>query len=284
MTTASTHRAEIKKVVFIENDALILEAIREILASQYEVSTAQDGLEGISLVRKIKPDYIILDVVIPKLDGGMVCAAVRKDPQLRNIPIIVFSSLSPTSYKHFPLLSADAYVAKGPLASAGKNILEALRNFEEERLQIFPGPAVGFEDFQEQQMDKELLQERAHFAAIVQAVRPGILELDTTGRILMANSGAIELLRLSQTLLVGNSLKALLLPTERKVVNDLVSELKQATEPVYQLVSFHIQEKEVTAILVPVLEERSCTAILVLLQSVADVSCRANTSYGETGP
>ncbi len=77
----------IQTIVFVDDDRFFLDAITEILISHgYVVHTAQDGLEALALIRKLKPDCIVLDVVIPKLDGGQVCAAVRLDASLRHIP------------------------------------------------------------------------------------------------------------------------------------------------------------------------------------------------------
>ncbi len=270
ITEKSTAAAGNKTIVFIDNDLLILEAIREILVSKgYVVHTAQDGLEGISLVRKVKPDYIILDIVMPKLDGGHVCAEVRKDARLRRTPIIVFSSLTPKEYRYFPQLGADAYVAKGQFESAAENILKVIRHFEEGGLETLPGQGVGFEEFRTKRMDNELLQERAHLAAIVRAITPGALELDTMGRIVMANPGAYEILGKSATSLVGKLFSTLVAPFERPVVRELVAELVQSVEPTQHVASFRVEDLRVSARLSPILEDCRCTGLLVILEKVA---------------
>ena len=101
-------------VVFADNDPIVLEAITELLRTKgYEVHPTQDGLETLQAIRRIHPSYVILDIVMPKIDGSRVCWLVRQDPQLRHTPIIAFSALSPEQIRRFPELSADAYVAKG---------------------------------------------------------------------------------------------------------------------------------------------------------------------------
>lgn len=119
-------------LVFADNDPIVLEAITELLRTKgYEVHPVQDGLEALQAIRRIHPTYVILDIVMPKIDGSRVCWLVRQDPQLRNTPIIAFSALSPEQIRRFPELSADAYVAKGPLAVVAGNILMAIKNLEE---------------------------------------------------------------------------------------------------------------------------------------------------------
>ncbi len=263
----------LKTIVHVDNDPLFLHAIREILVSKgYEVSLAKDGLEGLHLIRKIKPDYIILDIVMPKLDGGRLCAEIRRTPRLQHIPIIVFSSLSPREYRHFPRLGADAYVAKGPLEKAAENILQALRHFDTESLEAFPGPIVGFEGFQPKRLDNELLLERSFFKAIVEAIAPGALVLDPLGDILVANHGAVEILGMTESSLIGKRLAALVMPSERAVLQELLAELMKATQPAHSVVPFHLEDLTVSARVAPVLEQGKCMGCLVLLEKTESVA------------
>ena len=168
----------IKTIVFVDDDRFFLEAITEILTSKgYAVHTARDGLEGLALIRQVKPDCILLDVVLPKLDGGEVCAAVRMDDSLRDTPIIVFSSLSRKDYTLFPNLSADAYVAKDSLETAGPNIQAAIRHIEERGSERGEGLLLGFENMKSRRLVNELLMERRHLRAIFEVLAPGALEL-----------------------------------------------------------------------------------------------------------
>jgi len=58
----------------------------------YEVLKAQDGQEGLESARKEKPDIIILDVMLPKMDGYNVCRMLKFDDKHKNIPIIMFTA------------------------------------------------------------------------------------------------------------------------------------------------------------------------------------------------
>ena len=85
-----------ERIVFVDDDPLVLEAIGELLRSKgYEVHLAHDGLEGLLTIRKLAPTYVLLDIVLPKIDGSRLCWLVRQDPRLRNTLIIAFSGLSP---------------------------------------------------------------------------------------------------------------------------------------------------------------------------------------------
>ena len=87
--SAASQEAARPSIVFADNDALMLEAISELLRSKgYDVHGAEGGLAAWERIRQLRPTYLILDVVMPQLDGSQVCGLVRRDPTLRNTPII----------------------------------------------------------------------------------------------------------------------------------------------------------------------------------------------------
>jgi len=58
----------------------------------YEVETAADGQEGLKKARELRPDIILLDLMLPKLDGYKVCRLLKFDERYKNIPIIILSA------------------------------------------------------------------------------------------------------------------------------------------------------------------------------------------------
>jgi PAS domain S-box-containing protein len=259
-----------KSIVLADDDSLILEAIGEILrAKGYVVHTAQDGLEALALIWAVKPDYIILDVVLPKLDGGRVCAAVRQNAQLRHTPIIAYSSLSPQDYHFFPQLSADAYVAKGPLATAALNIVAAINHLDEMGLEGVEGQRLGYENYRPRRLVEELLRERSHLASVLRVAAPYTMELDRDGRIVMANPGVCEILGKREGELVGNPFTSLLPDAHKSVVQDLLNTLLQSTDAMQQIIALPLGSTEMVPVrLAPVLEENACVGILAMMQGV----------------
>jgi CheY-like chemotaxis protein len=82
------------KILIIDDDLDITESIQVILNSKgHEVSTAPDGEEGISAVRQNKPDLIILDVLMPKMDGFAVARKIKSDENTKNIPILMLTAV-----------------------------------------------------------------------------------------------------------------------------------------------------------------------------------------------
>lgn len=100
-----------KKILVVEDDFDIQEIISEVLKnSGYEVKIASDGLSGIEMFRKDKFDLIILDIMLPKIDGFVVCEIIRKESK---VPIIMLTALGEEGdeVKGFELM-VDDYITK----------------------------------------------------------------------------------------------------------------------------------------------------------------------------
>ena len=109
------------KILVVDDDPDILEAISMILESQdYQVVTAQDGIEALANLKAEKPDLMILDLLMPKMDGFAVCKELQ-DPRwakYRDIPILILTSVrEEASRRRYELetgleLDVDDYVEK----------------------------------------------------------------------------------------------------------------------------------------------------------------------------
>lgn len=82
-----------KKVLFIEDETEIVDLMRTRLeANGYQMFSAYDGEEGLKKVEENKPDLILLDIVIPKINGLIVCQRLKNGSKTKDIPIIVVSA------------------------------------------------------------------------------------------------------------------------------------------------------------------------------------------------
>jgi len=109
------------KILVVDDDPDILEAISMILESQgYKVVTARDGVEGLANLKAEKPDLMILDLLMPKMDGFAVCKELQ-DPRwarYKDIPILILTSVrEEASRRRYELetgleLDVDDYVEK----------------------------------------------------------------------------------------------------------------------------------------------------------------------------
>ena len=82
-----------KKVLLVDDSNTVLMMERMILAKgNFEIVVARDGDEAIAQAKNEKPDVILLDVVMPRLDGLMACAQIHSDPATAHIPIIMVTT------------------------------------------------------------------------------------------------------------------------------------------------------------------------------------------------
>jgi len=103
-----------KRILIVEDQTPIVNMLKMRLeAHNYEVITAGDGQEGLERARKENPSLIILDVMLPKLNGFKVCQLLKTDPKYNPIPIIIASGRTPQEIRKVSQeVGADAYVPK----------------------------------------------------------------------------------------------------------------------------------------------------------------------------
>lgn len=83
-----------KTILIVEDEKAISGLLTQQLSDAgYNVILAEDGYEGVNLAQTKKPDLIILDVMMPKMDGFKVCRLIKFNEELKNIPIIMMTSL-----------------------------------------------------------------------------------------------------------------------------------------------------------------------------------------------
>ncbi len=83
-----------KKILFIEDEMRLQESLGvKLKADGYEMLAAMDGKSGLEMAEKEKPDLILLDLILPKMDGFQVLEAMKVKPSISAIPIIVLSNL-----------------------------------------------------------------------------------------------------------------------------------------------------------------------------------------------
>jgi DNA-binding response OmpR family regulator len=84
-----------KIVVLVEDDLAISTVLRvELELRGLIVHSAVDGLAGLALIRKTRPDAILLDIKMPKMNGYQLCTALQNDPATAAIPILVMTGLT----------------------------------------------------------------------------------------------------------------------------------------------------------------------------------------------
>jgi len=86
------------RAMVVDDDQTLLNALVEILSTEFEVVAAVNGLDALEKLERYEPDLIILDVVMPCVDGIDTCRALRKNVKFRDIPVIFLSGQDETQY------------------------------------------------------------------------------------------------------------------------------------------------------------------------------------------
>jgi Response regulators consisting of a CheY-like receiver domain and a winged-helix DNA-binding domain len=103
-----------KKILVTDDSPTIVAITKELLESAgYSVITATDGQEALEKTKKERPDLIVLDLMLPKIDGYKVCAMLKFDKNYSKIPVIILTARAGESDKELGAeVRADAYVTK----------------------------------------------------------------------------------------------------------------------------------------------------------------------------
>ena len=103
-----------KKILLVDDEKDLVYAVKlQLEADGYEVLIAYDGQEALDKARREKPDLIILDVMLPKLDGYKVSRMLKFDEKYKKIPLIMFTArVQEADEKTGYAVGADAYVTK----------------------------------------------------------------------------------------------------------------------------------------------------------------------------
>jgi len=102
------------KILIVDDEPDIVTALGiRMKSAGFEVITAADGMEGLDAARKQNPDLILLDIMLPKLDGYKVCRILKFDENYRHIPILMITAkVTDINKKMGEEVGADAYITK----------------------------------------------------------------------------------------------------------------------------------------------------------------------------
>lgn len=168
------------KILLVDDEDDILEMVGFNLEQEgYDVETARDGKEALEKGRRFKPDLVLLDVMMPVMDGMEACAEMRKDSELKDV-LIAFLTARSEDYAQIAGFEtgADDYIAKPIkpklLSSRIKALLRRPQFQEEDNTQDLGGIRVDKESYLVYKGDEELSLPKKEFELLVLlSSRPG---------------------------------------------------------------------------------------------------------------
>ncbi|MBD2105265.1 response regulator transcription factor [Leptolyngbya sp. FACHB-261] len=102
------------KVLVVEDSVTQREMITDLLKdSGLSVSVATDGVEALERIQGHRPDLVVLDIVMPRMNGYEVCRRIKADPKTQSVPVVMCSSKGEEFDRYWGMKQgADAYIAK----------------------------------------------------------------------------------------------------------------------------------------------------------------------------
>jgi DNA-binding response OmpR family regulator len=116
------------RILIVEDDKFVRELISQKLTEEkFEVSSAKDGEEGVLKIESEKPDLVLLDLILPGIDGFEVISKIRENPDTESIPIVILSNLGEKKDVDRGIkLGANDYMIKAHFTP--KEIVEKVRS------------------------------------------------------------------------------------------------------------------------------------------------------------
>ena len=117
----------LKRILLVDDEPSIVKTVgKRLEVSGYEVVVVMDGEAALAQAARVRPDLIVLDLMLPKLSGLKVCATLKQDPCYQHIPIIIFTGKDQdVDEKACRESGADAYLPKARGTEALLNEIQA---------------------------------------------------------------------------------------------------------------------------------------------------------------
>ena len=110
--TEQTPESERVTILVVEDDSALREFLCTALADEFDVAGAVSGEEAVDLARQLRPDVVLLDVMLPGLSGLDVVRVIRSDPSLKDTPILVMTAFSEIDAGDAEAAGANRFLAK----------------------------------------------------------------------------------------------------------------------------------------------------------------------------
>lgn len=104
---------QIRSVLVADDEPAIIRMVQKVLQQRYRIIEAENGLQAVKLAREMHPDIILMDMMMPEMDGLTACAELKKDEATRSIPVVMLTGVGyDLNAKLAGSLGADGYVVK----------------------------------------------------------------------------------------------------------------------------------------------------------------------------
>lgn len=154
--------SSLPKLLIVEDNATLLDKISRIFESRYTVYKAEDGLKGLEMARNYWPDIILLDLMMPNMNGIEMCKILKTSEETSHIPVIMMTANSNDNNQlnSYKVAKVDAYIEKPFNVQVLKNLINTIVENRKLTIQRFnQNVIVNVDELSDSTADKKFLQE-----------------------------------------------------------------------------------------------------------------------------
>ena len=212
-----------KKILAVDNDRIMRRFMTKLLEKEgHQVITAEDGLNALDILKNYTPDIMFVDLVMPNIDGEMLCRIIRDMQKFNDTHLVILSSIATEEKINVAQLGANACIVKGPFNEMAKNVLSIIDELDLASADFLSEEIIGIKSSYSRVATEELLSVKKHFEIILEKISEGILEINSEGRVVYANQFALSLINLPEKKLLGSHLIDVFSGYDRQRVSDLM--------------------------------------------------------------
>jgi signal transduction histidine kinase len=261
-----------KRALIVNNDRCYVELLSDLLGQAgYEVARAYDGMEAKEALDRQPPDLVVLDIVMPKINGDRLCQYMKATPQLRQIPVVILSGTLMEGQDEARAIGADAYVVKGRGEELRENLLAALQRLES-RAAGGTHAILGVDQAIPREQVKELLAIKRHKEAILRAIGEGVIEVDGRQRVLSVNPAGLEILSRSEIDLIGAPVTEILGAEHRPILEPAVAALRVSPGRTGDSVRLRYRDRVLRIAFAWILPEDPGSGFFMIVQDITDLA------------
>lgn len=216
----------VKKILVVDNNKVVVRLLTTILRQKgFMVASAEDGLAALDLLDSFRPDIMLIDLIMPRINGEKLCRIIRKMPEYDSLFIIIISAIAAEEKIDFFEFGADACIAKGPAKRMEENLTTVLDFFQNERKDELTKKIFGEENIFERQITKELLATKRHLEATLDNLDVGLLELNAAGQVISVNAAALQLFQCQEEKFLANQFSLFFQGEEENQIKKILATL-----------------------------------------------------------
>ncbi|MGM0656082.1 MAG: diguanylate cyclase domain-containing protein [Thermodesulfobacteriota bacterium] len=261
-----------KQILVVDNHPVVRKFMSDLLTKRgYNVVTAEDGLSALQLMKSYTPDIVFADLIMPNIDGNMLCQVIRSRKDLKHAFIVVLSAVAVEENFNCSLLAngqADVVLAKGPFDSLAWHIDYIIKHVEAGRADRLRSETIGGKNLFARQITKELLNSKKHFEMTLYFMSEGLMELTQDAEITYANPSALSIIGEGEENLLATDFIKLFNKADQDRIRQTISEVpRNVQEPLFDEI-LTLNNKLVSIKIISFYKEAQQYTLVVMLMDV----------------